>query len=81
MNRVLKAARDHAVVQVAEGESRDEGDAELGGDQALSGPVIIGLDFPAGNESGLAEGTNRTLSDSTVLLNDSVETFACASPT
>jgi hypothetical protein len=40
----------------AEGEGRDEGQAEPGGDEALGGPVFVGFHDPAGCESGVLEG-------------------------
>jgi hypothetical protein len=40
----------------SEGEGGDEGEAEPGGDEALGGPVFVGLHGPAGRESGASEG-------------------------
>src|SRR6516162_6863555 len=54
---VVEASYGHSVVQDAEGEGGDEGEAESGGDEALGGPVLVGLDHPAGFEPGLVEGS------------------------
>jgi hypothetical protein len=39
----FKASYGYPVVQVPRGEGRDEGETEPGGDEALGGPVFVGL--------------------------------------
>jgi hypothetical protein len=49
---VVQPPYRHSVVQDAEGERRDEGEAEPGRDEALGGPVVVGFYHPAGREPG-----------------------------
>jgi hypothetical protein len=51
-----EAPYGYSLVLDAEGEGGDEGEAEPGGDEALGGPVFVGLHGPAGCESGAGEG-------------------------
>ena len=53
---MVEAPDRYFVVQDAEGEGRDEDEAEPGGDEALGGPVLVGVHRPVGGESGLREG-------------------------
>jgi hypothetical protein len=51
-----QAPDGYSLVLDAEGEGRDEGEAEPGGDETLGGPVLVGFHGPAGRESGAGEG-------------------------
>jgi hypothetical protein len=53
---VFEAACGYSVVQDAEGEGRDEGEADPGGYEALRGPVLVGFDHSPGREPGVLEG-------------------------